>query len=116
MTDELNRNEGDLQVSTDTDDPLAFPTLAYDADKYRAALPAGEIPEEEAQAYLEALWHIMHTLVDMGMDLNPVHSLIDQPSQKTGVDSEKSVQPTVSPSFNQRGRVETQHEKVKADE
>ncbi|CAA0099566.1 Uncharacterised protein [Halioglobus japonicus] len=116
MKDDINTGDGGQHSEPDMADPLAFPTLAYDVDKYRAALPEGEIPEEEAQAYLEALWHIMHTLVDMGMDLNPAHSLIDHPSEKTGTDSEKSVQQTVSPSFNQRGSREAKQEKEKADE
>lgn len=49
--------------------------LALDVEKYRAML-GEEIPEEDARAFIEAMWDIMRTFVDLGWGLDPVQNIL----------------------------------------
>ena len=87
-------SSAECDVSTTARDETsehAFPRLELDIEKYRSmACQEGE-SEEDAQAYLEALFHILHMLADMNMDLNAFPNPLIGASEKPVKDSEHPV-------------------------
>ena len=89
MCDTDNQHEGAARSSPNTEDDQAFPTLALDPEKYRHYLNDLEITDEQAAEFLQVLWNIMHSMVDMGMGLDNIQMLLPLDAQNTGQDSGK---------------------------
>ncbi len=91
MCETDNNHDGAARSSPNTEDQddQAFPTLALDPDKYRQDLNDSEVTDEQAAEYLQVLWDIMHSMVDMGMGLDDIQMFLPLGVKNTGQDSGK---------------------------
>ncbi|NQZ10814.1 MAG: hypothetical protein HRT35_26985 [Algicola sp.] len=74
-------------------DDQAFPTLPLDPDLYRAHLAGLDVTDEQANEFLQTLWTIMHTMVDIGMGLDTVQLFIPPNAEKPMIEQEIDLQP-----------------------
>lgn len=91
MCDTDNNHDGAPRCSPNTEDQddQAFPTLALDPDKYRQDLNGLEADDEQVAEFLQVLWNIMHSMVDMGMGLDDIQMFLPLGVENTGQDSGK---------------------------
>lgn len=65
-------------------DERFFPPLTLDVSRYEALLADFDLSEEERVAFLEAMWNVVVSFVDLGFDLHPlqqVATVADQDSK-----------------------------------
>ncbi len=67
------------------------PKLDFNPDEYLHHLDGVEITDEEAEQLLTALWHIMHTFVDIGWGLDSVQMFLPDIFEKASPDSDNSL-------------------------
>ena len=69
----------------------ALPTLEFDPEEYSEDLAALDIPEEQAREFLQTLFNIMHTMVDIGFGLDTVQMFSIKDSDIARQDSGNSL-------------------------
>ena len=57
---------------------LTMPPSELDLEKYRPLIAEFEMSEDEKNALLESLWHIMKAFVDMGFGVNSIQILFPE--------------------------------------
>ena len=88
-------------VQSEIPDDKGYPTLQLDLGKYQDGVSELDISEEQATAYLQALWNIMHTMVDAGMELDSIQMFFPEKDENTVIDSGNDVKQLKSThSFN----------------
>ena len=70
-----------------SDTPGYTSTPPCDPDKYRVYLEGTELTEDQQREYLETLWSIMATFVELGFGLDSVQQVIPAPDE-TGCELE----------------------------
>lgn len=60
------------EITTTTNRPTSAGALTIDWDHYKSLLEGEDISDEEAQAFLEALWSIIVGFVDLGFGIHPL--------------------------------------------
>jgi hypothetical protein len=89
-----------FSAATKNDDQ-ALPTLLFDPENYIAHLKHLDVTDEQANAFLSSLWHIMHSMVDMGMGLNSIQFFAPPEADKPMIVSAADLQSTQgTASFN----------------
>lgn len=66
MSDDGNRNDRD---------PPSPRVLSVDWDQYKAMLKDSDLTDAQKQEFVETLWSIIVTFVDLGFGLHPVQSV-----------------------------------------
>ena len=61
-----------------------FKPLCFDAKEFMRFVEDEELTEQEAQALLEAVWHIVVAFVDLRLGLSPIQHLVDRSPGRTG--------------------------------
>ena len=54
---------------------VAPPTLAIDWERYGRYLDDSDLTDDQKREFLQTLWEIVVSFVDMGFDLNPTQSV-----------------------------------------
>jgi len=57
---------------------VGYPVAEFDADQYRHHLDEYELTQAQEDELLEALWHIMSTMVDIGWGVDNVQRMIPE--------------------------------------
>jgi len=60
--------------------PAGRPALSFDAQEFCHHLADCDWTEEQKVEFIEALWQIVVSFVDLGFELHPVQRVIDAPS------------------------------------
>lgn len=68
-------------------DYQSLPILKLEADEYRDDVAAFGMTKAQEDEFLQALWQIMCTFVDLGWGLDSVQMLLPELAEKTGQDS-----------------------------
>ena len=63
------------------DTPAYTSTPPFDPDKYRVYLEDTELTEDQQREYLEMLWSIMATVVELGFGLDSVQQVLPAPDE-----------------------------------
>ena len=79
-----------------------YQPLKLDPDKYRDDLKELDLTEEEENAFLETLWNIMRTFVELGWGLDSVQMILAAKEEFSRADSANTVETKETPqaSFN----------------
>ncbi|MDG1168142.1 MAG: hypothetical protein P8N14_03015 [Sulfitobacter sp.] len=73
MKDEFNTSErGNALTNTATPSP---PTLTVDVEKYQAFLDGADMTEVQKEEFLQALWSIIVSFVDLGFGVHPLQAV-----------------------------------------
>lgn len=79
-----------------------FPETTLDIEKYQSYLEGIDVSEEQAQEFLETLWNMMQTMVNMGLGLEGAQLYLDQCEQQAAQDFKQATQrKETAPAFNQ---------------
>lgn len=66
----------DIKLYDETESTSAgLPALTIDWERYRQYLEGSDLSDEQARAFIEALWSIMVSFVDLGFRINPVQEI-----------------------------------------
>lgn len=77
-----------------------YPSIEFDGDKYRSDISEFDLPDEQANQVLKALWDMMVMMVDLGWGVDSVHMLFPDLFENAGSDSGKSVKENITKKFN----------------
>ena len=69
----------------------ALPRLELNLEDYREQMEEMDFTEEQAQEFLQTLWNIMSTMVDIGWGVDTVQMFLPDIFEKAGPDSDNSV-------------------------
>ena len=83
------------EVSPSNDRPASPGVLTIDWDYYKSLLEGEDISDEEAQAFLEALWPIIVGFVDLGFGIHPLQ-LIHSDAGGDPIELESDLSPVVT--------------------
>lgn len=72
----------------------ARPTLTVDVERYQAYLDGADMTEAQKQEFLQALWMIVVSFVELGFGVHPLQDACGKPSQN-GSESIKDAFDTV---------------------
>lgn len=89
----------DTDITQTTTGP---PALTIDWDRYGDMLDASDLSDDQKRAFIETLWSIMVSFVDLGFGLNPVQKACGEPLDLSslGADDVLSLEATPKPTFN----------------
>ena len=65
----------DHKTPPDIGNRTELPTLTIDWERYGRYLEDSDLSEEDKRAFIEALWSIIVSFVDMGFGINPVQEI-----------------------------------------
>ncbi len=95
--DTINKAKQDRMVIAGTDSPVATrPTLSIDWELYGRYLEESDLSDDQKREFLETLWSIVVSFVDLGFGLHPIQQACEQPfdlSQLESADVLRSIDP-----------------------
>ena len=77
----------EISVFDPPKDGLGYPDMTLDIEKYRPYLAEIEVSEDQAEEFLQILWNMMHTMVNLGLGLDGIQTFLKECEEKAGQDS-----------------------------
>jgi len=74
MYDDLNNKSDDKGLSSKFD-KSARPRLSVDVERYQAYLDGSNMSQAEKEEFLQALWQIIVSFVDLGFGVHPLQEV-----------------------------------------
>ena len=74
MYDDLNKNSGEKGLSSQFD-ASTRPRLSVDVERYQAYLDGSDMSQAEKEEFLQALWQIIVSFVDLGFGIHPLQEV-----------------------------------------
>lgn len=68
----------DFETLRGSFDASSRPVLTVDTDKYQALLDEAGFTEQEREAYLQSLWTLVVTFVELGFGVHPLQEVCGQ--------------------------------------
>jgi len=81
MYDDLNNKSGEKGLSSSFD-ASAKPTMTVDVERYQAYLDGSNMSETEKEEFLQALWQIIVSFVELGFGVHPLQEVC---GKETGI-------------------------------
>lgn len=79
MKDDFNKSErGDVLGSVAV---TPKPTLTVDVEKYQAYLDGSDMTEAQKEEFLQALWSIIVSFVELGFGVHPLQEVCGKPPE-----------------------------------
>lgn len=75
------KNDSKNQLS-DSFDASVRPVVTVDIEKYQAYLDDPNLSDEQKEEFLQALWSIVVTFVELGFGVHPLQEVCGQDSEK----------------------------------
>ena len=72
MTEKSNDKAGQIELPSDAPEKPQFPTLSIDYELYQHYLDHADLTEEQKREFLETLWNIIVSFVDLGFGVHPL--------------------------------------------
>jgi hypothetical protein len=72
MKEDFNTSKGNTPFENGTTHPKS--TLTVDVEKYQAFLDGADMTEEQKDEFLQALWSIIVSFVELGFGVHPVQA------------------------------------------
>lgn len=82
MKDDFNTSERGDVLGNVTVTPK--PTLTVDVEKYQAYLDGSDMTESQKEEFLQALWSIIVSFVELGYGVHPLQEVCGKPPQLDG--------------------------------
>ncbi|MCC5987231.1 MAG: hypothetical protein JJT95_06065 [Pararhodobacter sp.] len=82
MKDEFKNSERGNVLDNATTDPKS--TLTIDAEKYQAFLDGSDMTEAQKEEFLQALWSIIVSFVELGFGVHPLQEVCGKPTALGG--------------------------------
>ena len=79
MKEDFNKPKDN--ASFDNGTTHAKPTVTVDVEKYQAFLDGADMTEEEKEEFLQALWSIIVSFVELGFGVHPVQAAGEQATE-----------------------------------
>lgn len=98
MKDEFNTLKGNAPFENGIAYPK--PSLAVDVEKYQAYLDEADMTEEQKEEFLQALWSIIVSFVDLGFGVHPMQSVCGEDEAGDNKNPRKNMDMLVSEEFN----------------
>ena len=95
----------DINTSDYSFDP-SLPKIKFDPEDYRDEIDEMDLSEEQAIEYLQTLWDIMYTMVNLGWGVESVQNILPSEFEKASSDSGKLLQVEGSSNFNANVEIE----------
>lgn len=76
MKDEFNTSERGIVLDNTT--APKKPILTVDVEKYQAFLDGADMSEAQKEEFLQALWSIMVSFVDLGFGVHPLQEVCEK--------------------------------------
>ncbi len=77
----LSSNDG----STSSVGASSLPTLKLDPEEFKAFIEEYDLSEDQSQEYLEILWQIVVTFVDLGFGIDPVQQAMEAGQNRVSI-------------------------------
>jgi hypothetical protein len=98
MKDDFNTTErGDAFEATHAPPK---PTLTVDVEKYQAFLDGADMTEAQKEEFLQALWSIIVSFVDLGFGVHPLQEVCGENADFDSKKVNKTVDMLMSDTFN----------------
>lgn len=81
MYDDLENKSGEKGLSSKFDSS-AKPTMTVDVERYQAYLDGSNLSEAEKEEFLQALWKIIVSFVDLGFGVHPLQEVCGKETGK----------------------------------
>lgn len=79
MKDDFNNSERGAVLGNVSANPK--PTLTVDVEKYQAFLDGSDMTEVQKQEFLQALWSIIVSFVELGFGVHPLQEVCGKPPE-----------------------------------
>jgi hypothetical protein len=84
----MNKRQDVFEINKDSDDKQpSSGSFSCDPDSYREDISAFGFTKEQEDEFLETLWHILCTMVDLGWGVESVQYFLPEIFEKAGQDS-----------------------------
>lgn len=98
MKDDFNTPKPHEASENTTARPM--PMMTLDVEKYQAYLDDADMTEAQKNEFLQALWSIIVSFVDMGFGVHPLQEVCGEDQTSESKNMHKSVDMLVSETFN----------------